>query len=191
MTDGQTVNRNDLRCTAFHEAGHAVAAAVLKIEFEKVFVVREVDHASNPVGMQLGFVSRNFQLPSLAGQSEEIAINNLIQAFSGPMAETLAYPNLSPDISQENPDVMDAWKVLKFFCCEFEIVDGKAQFDDNDVRRNIPRMESLFMQGLEASDRFVKVQKEVIREVAEALIEQTVLTASDVQEICDRNTDAN
>ena len=38
-----SVDRNDLRCTAFHEAGHAVADAVLNIEFEKVWIVPDVE----------------------------------------------------------------------------------------------------------------------------------------------------
>ena len=184
-----SVNRNDLRCTAFHEAGHAVAAAVLGIQFDRVFVVREVYHAYQPVGMQLGQVERNFHLPSLAGQGEETEINNLIQAFSGPMAETFAYPNLQLDMPPNNHDVKDAWKILKFFCCKFTIVDGQAQFDKNDVRRNAPKMESLFKRGVEAAERFVKDHEEVISEVAEALIDRTELTASEVREICDRKTD--
>lgn len=190
MTNGQPVNRNDLRCTAFHEAGHAVAAAVLGIDFVKVFVVRDVDNASRPMGMQLGHVERNFHLPSLAGQSEAIAINNLIQAFSGPMAETFAYPDLPLDMSQENQDVKDAWKIIKFYCCKFTVADGIAQFDENELRCNAPTMDDLFKRGLVAAERFTNDHRKIVSEVAEALLDRTELTADEVRKICDRMTDS-
>lgn len=178
------IDRNDVRCTAFHEAGHAVAAAVFAIPFERVFIVRTVHASLPPVDKLLGQVVRNFQKSELAGKGEEEVLRHVIQAFAGPYGETLASENLSLIMPVDDPDVIDAWSCLRFAFCEFTIDDGNATFSQAELQRNKPRMEGLFQSGRRDAVRFVQQHRKEITCVAEALLRDVELTYDQVIELC-------
>jgi hypothetical protein len=132
-----------VRCTAFHEAGHAIAAERLGIPFESVFLNYRADEKTGFDGMQLGQVVRDVEKSSFAGKIEE-AKRQVVQMLAGPHAETLAYPGLDPDLRPDTSDVKDAFSMLQFALCSFIEQEGAANFDPNEVAAKWSQMVRIF-----------------------------------------------
>ncbi len=180
----QPSNRNDRRSTAFHEAGHAVAAILTGIPFEKVYVVKEVDHASRPVGQKIGEVVRHLNKPDLAGKGEEEARRQVLMAFAGPYGETFAYPGLQPFVPQEDGDIQGVMGILRFIFCEFTMKDGQAVFSREELTTHKVTMERLLNEGSPNAARFCAEHAATITKVAEALLRDHELSFDQVVALC-------
>lgn len=164
-----TVDRNGLRCAAFHEAGHAVAAIAKQIAFTKVWILLERDARGGHDGLVLGRVERKTDNPALAGQLEK-AKDEVIQILAGPFAETLAYANLRPDLGEETNDFKQVRGVLTFALCSFTIRDdGKAEFDNEDIRRKSPDILRIMNECCVETNAFVLRYHDLIADVAASL----------------------
>lgn len=176
-----TIHRHGVLCTAYHEAGHAVAAVRLNIPFERVWILRR-EHDTQGQGQILGQVVRNLHLPRFKGISEEDAKHQVLQAMAGPMAENLL--GLSPDLQANQDDVDTAFRILRFAFCAFVEQDGAAVFDQEDVRRNAAKLRSIFEQGLAAALPFVEQHRQAITKVADHLRTQWELSHAEVSALC-------
>ena len=176
------VNRNDMRCTAFHEAGHAVAIALNELPFERVYVVHREDETKEYTEGPLGTVVRNLHIPSFAGKLSE-AMKEIEVCYAGPIAETFAYPNLLPLLSQEAPDVKDAISIAKYALVDFEVIDSQAHFDRDDFKAKWERILEMLVACERNAYALVQRQEKAIARIAERLLVNGELAAAEVREV--------
>ncbi len=179
------VDRNDRRCTAFHEAGHAVACIKHGIKFEYVYIKSEAEFAARRSGEQAGEVRQNFHLPTLAGVGESGARPQIIQSFAGPIAEALAYEGIHPLIPSDDGDLTVARKFAKFAICQFQIDEGNAHFDLTQLNATEAVREQVVQNGRLAAEAFVACHAGSITAFAEALLDRGRLTHDEAVEICE------
>ena len=178
------IDRNDRRCTAFHEAGHAVAASVHGLPFSRVFVVRQVDSAQGTPGELLGQSERSSSFLTVAGKPEE-AKKEVITSLAGPIAETFAYEGLGVELSADHPDMVDATKFVRYAFCRFtDNGDGTATIDGVDVKAKLPILDRAMKENIQAALHFTNAHRNAITMVANALLERGELTPEDVAELC-------
>src|SRR5258706_92573 len=115
----------NLRSTAFHEAGHAVAAVLKRIAFSKVWILRRKDSDPVPQNVELGQLTRVTPInkPDFVGKVDKAKVE-AIQAFAGPIAECLAYPGMQPDWQLNIGDFIEARSVLRFATTPFTLNDN-------------------------------------------------------------------
>ena len=179
------VDRNNLRCRAFHEAGHAVAALKTGIAFEKVYVLRDAAGQIRRAGDSLGQVFRNLNMPDLVGKGEDEARRQVLMAFAGPYGETLAYPGLLPIVPQDDGDIQNAMRVLLFIFCKYTINEkGDAIFSTEERQLHKATMERLLNEGNLNAARFCVENAAAIIKVADALLADTELSYDRVAELC-------
>lgn len=187
QSDPNPLSPHNLRCTAFHEAGHAVAAHILNIAFERVFIVRntsELQGQMRSIGeYTIGSVVRNFHLPNLAGQLEEARLN-VIQALAGPISEGLAV-NQRVAIGPDDGDLRTCHTILKFAYCKFTMNGSKADFDNADFMNKRSEMESVLRQAIADADQFVQNHQLQIIAIADRLLASGVLSFDEVASICE------
>jgi ATP-dependent Zn protease len=173
------VNRHDMRCTAFHEAGHAVAAVLLNVPFDRVYIVQRTNQTVGYQGMQLGQVVRTFDKSSVAGKVDE-AKRQTIQILAGPYGETLAYSNLLPDLGQDTSDVQDAFSVLRFALCNFVQSGGNVTFDPKDVQDEWGRMNQIIGECSAEAAQLIQKHAAAVGKVANELLSKGELTYDQV-----------
>jgi hypothetical protein len=178
------IDRNDRRCTAFHEAGHAVAASFQGLPFARVFVVRDVDSAQGTAGELLGRSERNISILFVAGKPEE-AKKEVITSSAGPIAETFAYQGLGVELPADNPDMMDAVRFVRYAYCQYtDNSDGTATIDGEDVNAKLPILNQAMNDYVQAAIQFTVEHRAAITRVALALLEKGELTPAEVAVLC-------
>ena len=178
------IDRNDDRCTAFHEAGHAVAASVQGLPFSRVFMMRQVDSAQGTPGKLLGRLERNSSFLTAAGKPKE-AKKEVITSLAGPIAETFAYEGLGVQLSANHPDMVDATKFVRYAFCRFtDNGDGTATFDGTDVKAKLSILDREMKENVQAALHFADAHRNAITSVANALLKRGELTSEDVAELC-------
>ncbi len=178
------IDRNDRRCTAFHEAGHAVVAVLQGLPFGRVFVVRNVDSPMGTPGELLGRSERNISILSVVGKPEE-AKKEVITSLAGPIAETFAYQGLGVELPADNPDMVDAVKFVRYaFCRHTDNGDGTATIDGEEVRAKLPVLQQAMQEYVQAAIQFAVEHRTAITRVALALLEKGELTPAEVADLC-------
>ena len=173
------VNRNDMRCTAYHEAGHAVAAVLQDRPFQKVFVVHRADEAKEYTQGPLGSVVRHLDKPTFAGKLDE-AKKEIVICYAGPYAETFAYPGLKPLLEQDAQDVKEAIGLAKFALVNFTIRPTGASFDNAEVSSKWPQIVAVLDEcNKEALSLVLHNQRSIMR-LADALLLRRELTRDEV-----------
>jgi ATP-dependent Zn protease len=172
----------NLRRTAFHEAGHAVATVVLGRQFERVYIVIQ-----GPLkdGDLQGSSIRNLHRPHLAGQ-HDLGRKEAMIAVAGPMGECFAAPGLQWNPTNGDPDFDAALSVLKFAHCDFTMNGTKATFDPS-WQQKIPLMKNILDGALQEAYRLTQTNRAVIARVAEALLEKTELSFNEVVALVNTN----
>jgi ATP-dependent Zn protease len=179
----QMVNRHDMRCTAFHEAGHAIAAVLNGIAFEKVYIVLRVDETVGFDGMQLGQVVRTLHKPDFVADLSQAKLQ-VIQMLAGPLGETLAYSNLEPKLEQQSADIQDVISLLKFTLCPFILTAGEATFNPQDVAHHWPEIIKVINECVALARHLVTQHRDCISRVANELLSRGELTRAEVVAIC-------
>lgn len=184
MFPGSPFIPGNLRLTAFHEAGHAVAAIVKDISFDKVWILGGDPTERTPDGVVLGRVERIINLPGFAGQLAD-ARRNLVQMFAGPISEYWAFGRAicKFDLETQN-DAVTCRCVLLYTFCQYSMVNGKADFSESQQKKHQPVMEAEFFAALKEAEQLSQANRENIGKVAEALLEKTELSYEDVVTLC-------
>ena len=177
--------RLNLRSTAFHEAGHAVVALLKNIPFSKVWILRREDTDPVPQNIPLGQLTRAVPLnkPDFAGKLEEAKVE-ATQAFAGPIAECLAYPEMKPDWELNDGDVKVARSVLRFATLPFTINNGMADFDPVAGAMAESEMQWMLNECCQAAAVLVNENRERIEKVAMELLVRWELTEVEVRNFC-------
>ena len=188
QADPTPFSPHNLRCTAFHEAGHAVAAHIFDIAFERVFIARNANELAlqSTTGGEcvIGSVVRNFHLPTLAGQLEEARLN-VIQALVGPLSEALAL-NHRVAIRPDDGDLKECRSILRFAYCSFTINGSEAVFVKVDIKNKEIEMEEVLRLAFADAEQFIQKHQFQITSVANELLAKGVLSRDDVAAICER-----
>ena len=132
-----------------------------------------------PEGFSLGKVHRTTEMRLLSGDIEKAKLQ-LIQMLAGPIGERLAEPGLAPDYNQ---DAQDVERVLRFTFCSYELADGIATFNPNDVAAKRSVMDDLKEECKTLAYTFVTDNFEAISTVANLLLKRGRLSAAEVIEL--------
>lgn len=175
---------NSRRHAAFHEAGHAVAAAALQIPFYLVDIkVRE--HPGG--GWSLGFTH-------LGRDDKGLSINvkglgescwpPVMQALAGPIADALAKPGSNWAIPEDD-DLAAAEDLIIAATCDHRIVNRRPVASDVDLAATKVAREAMLERIVHQTVTFVESNKRAITLVAEALLsaESEELTGDEVRSI--------
>ncbi len=173
------MRRLNLRSTAFHEAGHAVVALLKSIPFSKVWILRRSDADPVPKNVELGQLTRVTPInkPSFFGRLAD-AKTEAAQAFSGPLAECQAYPDMSPE------DVNLAEGLLRFAIIPCKVTNGEANFDPAEVTRTLPQIQQMMQECCRHADFLTQANRASIERVAMSLLTKWKLTEDEVRDLC-------
>lgn len=171
------MRRLNLRSTAFHEAGHAVVAVLKGIRFSKVWLLRRSDTDAVPQNVELGQLTRITPINKLdfVGKLDE-AKTEAVQAFAGPVAECLAYPEMKPDFQLNKGDVSLAEGILRFAILPCTVTNGVASFNPADVNRTLGQIQQMLQDCCRAADLLVEANRVTIEKVAMELLARWELT---------------
>jgi hypothetical protein len=170
------VTLDQLRCTARHEAGHAVAAVVLGISLE------HVDIKVRRIGEDVSFgwtKTERLVVDSIAGKGEEAAWPHLITAFAGFLAET----ELDPKATEECDRSGDMQTVAKII----SIALGAPIFGPDASEQNRERATSLVRSSAAAASELVTRYADAIDCITESLLRRRMLTGDEVASIVEAN----
>jgi hypothetical protein len=172
----------NLRSTAFHEAGHAVAAVVLGLRLKWVDVKLR-QHPNG--GVSLGATNCDgVAKRDLLGKGEEAVMPYLVYAIAGVAAEACVNPLVStPEYLGASEDWADAWQLAIKAVCDFVVRDGVATISNEEQERNMPRLNALMESARDAANRLVEDHQGAITEVAGLLGRRTRLDGAEVAEI--------
>jgi hypothetical protein len=180
------MRRLNLRSTAFHEAGHAVSALLKCIPFSRVWILHRKDSAPPPQGVPLGQLTRPTPVnkPDVAGKLDQAKVE-AVQAFTGPIAEGLAYEGMAPDWQLNQDDFFTARSFIRFAIIPFTISSGSATFAEADLRRTEAEVNRLLNECCQEAAKLVNEYRSAITRVAEALLARWELTADEVKGLCE------
>ncbi len=173
-----------VRTTAFHEAGHAIAALEFGIPFSKVSILKRTDF-ENRSGESLGQLTRISPVnkPDYFGRLEE-AKAEAVLAFCGPLAECLAYGELKdPDLAGSNlGDFKDARSILRFATTPC-IPTNPDPFSPADIARTQAQVDELLNECGRVAEQLVKTNESTIQRIAEALLDHWDVPADEVKQL--------
>ncbi|WP_422930126.1 hypothetical protein [Singulisphaera sp. PoT] len=178
--------RHWVETTAFHEAGHAMAAAHYGIPFSKVWILKRTNFEIR-CGEILGQLIRinAIDKPSFFGRVED-AKAEAVLSFCGPLAECRPYPPgcLHPDFGSANlNDWLDARSILRFATtpCSKE---GLEPFKEDDLQQTKSLVDELLNECGSEAMRLVSKNLPAIERIARGLLSHWELMPSEVQWLC-------
>jgi ATP-dependent Zn protease len=182
---GRDDSNDELR-VAFHEAGHAVAAALLGIRFDRVYVATPEQRKKLRGGEPVGKVVREFYHIWFRGMPDKQAKEQIVQMMAGPIAEQLAYVGLVVRLDNEQEDMRDDVGLsLIYKFCEFEEnEEGKRVVTSDEKARKAPQIMRFIHEASAAAEKLVNQNQATIRNVAYILKTKYELSESDVCVAC-------
>jgi len=163
---------------AMHQAGHAVAAVVLRLGLRSVDLKQ---HRLDDGRILIGFtVIEELDASAIDGQGEEAAFPHLIQCFAGGFAESLIDGELR-DSDRLQADVDEARRFAASAVCGIsKTVNWRMEVTAKAQRQKKRKLELLERAAMAASSSLVKRHRSAITRVADMLRERTDLSAVEV-----------
>jgi hypothetical protein len=164
--------------TAIHEAGHAVAAIVLKLPLKHVYVGARGDFGGE--GISHGHTDLgNICWGDFVGVGPDIVMPRIVQSFAGPMAEVRVNPDrhILSGMGVKDNELAHKWAAISLYDGPVS-EDGHILLDANDSR--IP---SILETALERATQLVETNWPAIAKVAERLTKRKTLTGEEVATI--------
>ena len=190
----QLMDEEDKRMTAFHEAGHALIAALLyktKIKLYKVTII--------PRGRALG-LTMSTATKDILGQSKKELQDDICMAMGGRIGEEVETGDFSNGAAM---DIKQATNIARHMVCDWGMSSlGPIAFGDNEehlfLGREISKTHNLSEETAKRIDEevsniitgqfdrakeLVEDNHEALRKIAEALLEYETIEGKHVQEI--------
>ena len=190
----QLMDEEDKRMTAFHEAGHALIAALLyktKIKLYKVTII--------PRGRALG-LTMSTATKDILGQSKKELQDDICMAMGGRIGEEVETGDFSNGAAM---DIKQATNIARHMVCDWGMSSlGPIAFGDNEehlfLGREISKTHNLSEETAKRIDeevsniitgqfdrakKLVEDNHEALRKIAEALLEYETIEGKHVQEI--------
>jgi cell division protease FtsH len=190
----QLMDEEDKRMTAFHEAGHALIAALLyktKIKLYKVTII--------PRGRALG-LTMSTATKDILGQSKKELQDDICMAMGGRIGEEVETGDFSNGAAM---DIKQATNIARHMVCDWGMSSlGPIAFGDNEehlfLGREISKTHNLSEETAKRIDeevsniitgqfdrakKLVEDNHEALRKIAEALLEYETIEGMHVQEI--------
>lgn len=163
--------------SAIHESGHAIASAVLRPNVENLGI--SIVPRGNAGGYNLFNDSEERSY-----LTKEDAISEMVVSYAGKAAEEVILNKVS---SGPEADLKGASKIAYSMILKYAMHDslltlvGDEQFDSVLIQKNTPEAEKICKDSYEKSLKVVTENKEIIIELANALMEKEILSAEEVQ----------
>ena len=190
----QLMDEEDKRMTAFHEAGHALIAALLykkKIKLHKVTII--------PRGRALG-LTMSTATKDILGQSKKELIDDICMAMGGRIGEEVETGDFSNGAAM---DIKQATNIARHMVCDWGMSSlGPIAFGDNEehlfLGREISKTHNLSEETAKRIDeevskiittqfdrakKLIEENREGLTKIAEALLEFETIEGKHVQEI--------
>ena len=190
----QLMDEEDKRMTAFHEAGHALIAALLykkKIKLHKVTII--------PRGRALG-LTMSTATKDILGQSKKELIDDICMAMGGRIGEEVETGDFSNGAAM---DIKQATNIARHMVCDWGMSSlGPIAFGDNEehlfLGREISKTHNLSEETAKRIDeevskiittqfdrakKLIEENREALTKIAEALLEFETIEGKHVQEI--------
>lgn len=190
----QLMDEEDKRMTAFHEAGHALIAALLykkKIKLHKVTII--------PRGRALG-LTMSTATKDILGQSKRELIDDICMAMGGRIGEEVETGDFSNGAAM---DIKQATNIARHMVCDWGMSSlGPIAFGDNEehlfLGREISKTHNLSEETAKRIDEeiskiittqfdrakeLVEENRDALTKIAEALLEYETIEGKHVQEI--------
>ncbi len=190
----QLMDDEDKRMTAFHEAGHALIAALLyktKIKLHKVTII--------PRGRALG-LTMSTATKDILGQSKSELIDDICMAMGGRIGEEVETGDFSNGAAM---DIKQATNIARHMVCDWGMSSlGPIAFGDNEehlfLGREISKTHNLSEETakrideeigniihtqFERAKQLVEENRDALTKIAEALLEYETIEGIHVQEI--------
>lgn len=167
---------NDIRASAYHEAGHAVAATVLEIGLTSASIRGHLGNGAPGTAMK--WAPRGLEDPEYYRRMM-VAIN------AGPMAEELVLRESATPCVHE--DDVKALQIFAFRSCGLGTLKDDGQFffseKESQLAGHIPRVQAASEDAFVRTAEFLADHWEAIKAVAMALLDSKSLTGDEVAEI--------
>ncbi len=175
---------NDPRYVAIHEAGHAVAAIVLRLPLSAV----DIERRALPDGtISQGFTACPVLCRDILGKGEQGALPDMIMTMAGDCAEIIVNPRAQFTTAAAD-DIDTANSIAKVAICErTQMEDGRWCITAEEIQRNQPRLAALFRTAMGETQRLVEEHWSAIVKVAEQLLERARLDGAEVTAIVNDN----
>lgn len=190
----QLMDEEDKRMTAFHEAGHALIAALLykkKIKLYKVTII--------PRGRALG-LTMSTATKDILGQSRNELLDDICMAMGGRIGEEVETGDFSNGAAM---DIKQATNIARHMVCDWGMSPlGPIAFGDNEehlfLGREISKTHNLSEDTAKRIDeeianiisgqfdrakKLVEDNREALKKIADALLEYETIEGKHVQEI--------
>jgi len=169
---------NDTRHVALHEAGHAVAAIVLEIEFSKVEIKRRLIEGGTSEGFT---ATRPFKRDDVYGKDEETILRHITPCFTGPVAEMRENPN-ARDHGAFKKDLESAQGIAAMAICELSRKENGETWISPE-ERNKDRLIALLEAGEKRANAFVAEHWDAIVKVRDLLLRKRELSGDEVAKV--------
>lgn len=163
--------------SAIHESGHAIVSAVLRPNVENLGI--SIVPRGNAGGYNLFNDSEERSY-----LTKEDAISEMVVSYAGKAAEKVILNKVS---SGPEADLKGASKIAYSMILKYAMHDslltlvGDEQFDSVLIQKNTPEAEKICKDSYEKSLKVVTENKEIIIELANALMGKEILSAEEVQ----------
>lgn len=174
MLDGEPVrltNPSELRATAYHEAGHALAGKLLLDQ-----IIARVSVIGSTGGM-MGWTLRVFRDEDMKAESKTMMERNIIAVYAGRAAEQLMGV---PDNVGSSNDVAEATKLIESYVSRYGFGDAPVTGEWLDMSTMVHSTAKRLYAETEA---FVREHQPELTSLAEALMQRETLYDRDVDEI--------
>lgn len=170
--------------TAHHEAGHAVAAVVLRTGLISV----DIKPMQMPGG-GIGIGGANLRCPpeSILGKGEDDMLRYLITFLAGWLAEGLVCPGAELEYGHPQSDGASVLRYARGAFCVPVLRDGRVVLPGDEVEAKRSRIDALISRAIVEGTSFVARHAGAIGAVATALLHRETLSAREVEELVKAN----